>query len=69
MVDEEIEGDESAALSGSACAVLDSQKALAAVFARGVLRVLAKRTRPAETTCLSAPSKPCLDRVDTERSR
>ena len=48
---------------------IDARRALAAILVRGVLRVLAKRQGARQTTCLSAASKPCLDTVNTERSR
>ena len=63
-------GDESgSALAGDAVPGVGATKALAAILARGVGRVLAKRMMARQTTCLSAESKPCLDTVNTERSR
>lgn len=68
--DEGREVDTSAASPGGDSAALGGQTTLAAILARGVLRVLAKRgTALAATTCLSPASKPCLDAVNTERSR
>jgi hypothetical protein len=71
MVDmgEDKAADDVASSPGIASPVLGAQRALATIFARGVLRVLAKRHVDRQTTCLSAASKPCLDTVNTERSR
>ena len=68
-MEEETRVDDNRVVSVGVLNVVDGHRALASLLARGVLRVSAKRTLVAEATCLSPGSKPCLDTVNTERSR